>query len=214
MKSTSFFADTDEVFDLVGDMGDHLDRFAQIVAATFAFENILIDLARADRVRTAGGDTREAFVVTQIKIRLCAIIGDKDLAMFKRAHGAGIHIQIGIQLAQPDRKTSRLEQRAKGCGRKAFAQRGHHTTGDENEPCHARSAPVIGASELPERPPKHASPRDLTYTRVAPDWQWHRNMLLHVCHVPLLVVELIGPTAEREERVQTWRQRSSPAGRS
>ena len=33
------FADFQKIFDFVGDMGDHLDRFTQIIAAAFFFQN-------------------------------------------------------------------------------------------------------------------------------------------------------------------------------
>ena len=53
----------------------------------------------------AGGDivaapcrnTGEAFIMTQIEIGLSTVLGDVDLAVLKRAHGTGIHIDVGIQ---------------------------------------------------------------------------------------------------------------------
>ena len=46
-------ANGDEILDLVGDMRDHLNGFAKVVAATFFFQNVGINPARADRVGLA-----------------------------------------------------------------------------------------------------------------------------------------------------------------
>ncbi len=41
-------ADADEILDLVGDVGDHLDGLAEVVAAAFLLEHVGIDAARGD----------------------------------------------------------------------------------------------------------------------------------------------------------------------
>jgi hypothetical protein len=49
---------------------------------------------------------RETLVVTQIQIRLRAVIGDKYLAVLKGRHGAGIDVQIRIEFHQVDAQAS------------------------------------------------------------------------------------------------------------
>jgi hypothetical protein len=50
--------------------------------------------------------------MAEIEIGLGTIVGDIDLAVLVRAHGAGIDIDIGIELAQADLVSARLQQRA------------------------------------------------------------------------------------------------------
>ncbi len=52
--------------------------------------------------------------------------------MLERAHGAGIHIDVGIQLHECDLEAARFQQRTQGGGGDALAQRGHHTAGDKD----------------------------------------------------------------------------------
>ena len=41
---------------------------------------------------------REAFVVAQVEIGLRAVVGDEDFAVLERAHRAGVHVQVRIEL--------------------------------------------------------------------------------------------------------------------
>ncbi len=59
-------ADPQERLDLVGDVRDHLDRLAEIIAAPLFLEHGLVDAAGADGVRLACGDPGEAFVVAEV----------------------------------------------------------------------------------------------------------------------------------------------------
>ena len=130
-------ADRDEVFDFVGYMRDHLDRLTQVVAAPLILEHVGIDPARRHAVGAARMHAGEAFVVAKVEIGFCAVIGDEDLAMFKRAHRAGIDVEVGVKLAQPYAIAACLQQRAQSRRGKALAKRRHHTTSDENEPSHS-----------------------------------------------------------------------------
>src|SRR3974390_3797851 len=75
---------TDEILDRVGDVRNDLDGRAEIIAAAFLGENVLVDAAGGDvvlpRLRTSG----EALVVTEVKIGLGTIIRDEDLAVLIR----------------------------------------------------------------------------------------------------------------------------------
>ena len=76
--------------------------------------------------------------MAQIEVGLGAIVGDVDLAMLERAHGARVQVQIGIELAHPDAIAARLQERAQGSRGDALAERRHDAAGDENEPRHGR----------------------------------------------------------------------------
>ena len=116
------FADRDEILDLVCDVRNHLNGFAQVVAPALFLEHVGIDAPRGHAVGGACVHTSEAFVVAQVEVGLGAIIGDEHFAMLKRRHGAWIHVQIRVQLAQAHGVAACLKQCAQCSGGKAFAQ--------------------------------------------------------------------------------------------
>jgi hypothetical protein len=116
-------ADGDEVLDFIGDVGDHLDRFAKVIAAALLLQHVGIDAARTDRIRLARGDAGEAFVMAEVEVGLRPVIGDEDLAMFEGAHRAGVDVEIGIELAKPDGISPRLQQRPERGGGQTLAKR-------------------------------------------------------------------------------------------
>ena len=60
--------------------------------------------------------------MAEIEIGFGAVVGDEDLAMFKGRHGAGIDVQVGVELAQADGKTAGLQERAEGGRGQPLAQ--------------------------------------------------------------------------------------------
>ena len=88
--------------DFVGDVRNHLHGFAQVIAAPFARDDLLVDAAAGQVVALRQPRVGEAFVVAQVEIGLGAVVGDEDFAMLERAHRARIHIQVGIELLARD----------------------------------------------------------------------------------------------------------------
>ena len=84
--------------DLVGDVRNHLHGLAQIVAAALARDDLLVDAAGGQVVALRELGVGEALVVAQVEVGLRAVVGDEDFAVLERAHGAGVHVQIGIEL--------------------------------------------------------------------------------------------------------------------
>ena len=134
-------ADGDEVLDLVGDVRNDLDGLAEVIAAALFLEHVGVDPPRGDRVGLARGHAGEAFVMAQIEVGLGAVIGDEDLAMLERGHRAGVDVQVGIELAQPDREAAGLQQRAERGGGQPLAERRHNTACDEDKTCHVARTP-------------------------------------------------------------------------
>ena len=60
------FANRDEFLDRVGHMGDDLNGFAEIVAATLFFQNVGIDATRGDGIGHACWHAGEAFVMAKV----------------------------------------------------------------------------------------------------------------------------------------------------
>jgi hypothetical protein len=54
---------------------------------------------------------REAFVVAQVKIGFGTVFGDEHLAVLKRAHGARIDVDVGVELEMGDTDGARFENR-------------------------------------------------------------------------------------------------------
>jgi len=86
------------VLDLVRDVRDHLDRVAEVVASTLLGDDRGVDLAgRHVRVRREV-HVQEALVVADVEVGLGSVLGDEDLTMLERVHGARIDVQVRIQL--------------------------------------------------------------------------------------------------------------------
>src|SRR5258708_20678352 len=92
----------DEILDGVGDVRDHLDGGAQIVAAPFLGENVLIDAAGSDVVGLGSRTSGEALIVTEFEVGFGAVAGHEHFAVLVRRHRSGIEIEIGIEFAEPN----------------------------------------------------------------------------------------------------------------
>ena len=72
----------------------------------------------------------------KVKVALMAVLGHEHLPMLKGAHGAGIHIEVGIHLLHGHAVAARFQQVAeRGCG-DALAERRDDAAGYENVLCH------------------------------------------------------------------------------
>ncbi len=129
-------AGDDEFLDRIGHMRDHLDGGAEIIAAPLLGQDVLIDPPRRDVVGAGRRSSRKALVMAEIKIGLGAVIRHEHFAMLVGRHRAGIEIEIGIELAQPNLVATRLQQRAKCRRSQTFSERGDHAAGDEYVPRH------------------------------------------------------------------------------
>ena len=112
----------DEVLDLVGDVRDHLDGGAEIVAAPLLGEDVLVDAAGGDVVLLVGGAAGEALVMAEVEIGLGAVVGDEHLAVLVGRHRARIDVEIGVELAQAHLVAARLQQRAERRGSETLAE--------------------------------------------------------------------------------------------
>ncbi len=102
--------------DLVGDVRDHLDGLAKIVAATFLLDDAFVDSSRREVVVLGEVGVSEALVVAEVEVGFGPVVGDEDLAMLKRAHRAGIDVQVRVKLLHVDPQATAFKQAADGCG--------------------------------------------------------------------------------------------------
>jgi len=110
------------VLDLVGNVGNHLHGRPEILAPALLRDDISVDPARGEIAVAGRGRANEALVVTEIEIGLGPVLGDENLAMLERTHGARIHVDIGIQLDHADLESAGLQYCAQGRGRDALSK--------------------------------------------------------------------------------------------
>ncbi len=99
--------DQDPLLDLVGDVRDHLDGAAEVVAAALLLDDAVVDGA-GGHVRGAGGVlARVALVVAEVEVGLGPVLGDEDLAVLERAHRPRVDVDVRIELLQLDPEAAR-----------------------------------------------------------------------------------------------------------
>ena len=122
----------DALLDLVGDVGDDLDRAAEVIAPALLGDDRLVDAAGRDVGELRQVLVDEALVVPQVEVGLGAVVGDEDLAVLVRRHRARIHVDVRVELEDGDGETATLEQSADARGRDALAERRRDPTGHED----------------------------------------------------------------------------------
>ena len=99
-------------------MWDDLDGVAEVLAAALLGDHRRIDLSRRD-IRPAGQIAiEEPLVVPDVEIGLGAVLGDEHLAVLERVHGAGVDVEVGVQLLHRHLQAARRQQLSEaGCGK-------------------------------------------------------------------------------------------------
>jgi hypothetical protein len=64
----------------------------------------------------------EPLVVAQVEVGLATVLGDEDLTMLERVHGARVDIDVGVEFAHGHPETTALEEPAQRGGGEALAQ--------------------------------------------------------------------------------------------
>jgi len=124
------------MFDRVGDVWNHLDRAAEIIAAPLLGDNVLIDATGGDIVHPIARIARKSLVMSEIQIGFGSVVGNEDLSMLGRGHRPRVNVQIRIEFSQSDCIASRLQQRSERCRCQTFSEGRNHAAGDENVPRH------------------------------------------------------------------------------
>ena len=138
----TFGRSVDAALDLVGDVRDHLDGAAEVVAAAFLADHFLVNAPRGDRVLASQSSMDEALVMAEVEIGLGAVVGDINLTVLERRHRARIHVEIGIEFHHGDLEAARLKDGRERRRSDALAQRGHHATGNEYQTRHGKNLPL------------------------------------------------------------------------
>ena len=139
----------DSVLDLVGDVRDDLHRLTEVRAVTLLREHRLVDRAGRRVALAVQRDVDEALVVTEVEVRLAAVVGDEHLSVLEGVHRSRVDVDVGVELLQCDSQAPALEQSSEGRGCEALAQARRHSAGHEDvlrQP-HASARPIVGATE-------------------------------------------------------------------
>ena len=123
----------DPGLDLPGDVGDDLHRGAQVVAPALPVQDVPPHPAGADGGVAGEVLVHEALIVSQVQVGLGAVLGDEDLPVLEGAHGARVHIEVGVELLVPHPEAPLLQEPPQGRRADALPQAGHHTAGDKDE---------------------------------------------------------------------------------
>ena len=122
----------DPVLDLVGDVRDHLDGVAEVVAAALLGDHAGVDLAGGHVGDLAEVGVEEPLVVPDVEVGLGAVVGDEHLAVLERVHRPGVDVEVGVQLLHRHAQPARLQQAAEAGGREALPEGGGDASGDEH----------------------------------------------------------------------------------
>ena len=77
-----------------------------------------------------------------LSVGFSAVVGHEHFTVLKGRHGAGIDVEVRIQLDEGDFEAPRFEQCSQGSRSDAFAQGRHHTAGDEDKFGHVANGRV------------------------------------------------------------------------
>jgi len=90
----------DPLFDLVGAVGNHLDRLAQLVPPAFLVDGLLEHTARGHVVLRGEREVVHAFVVAQVEVGLAPVVHHLHLPVLVRRQRARVHIELRVDFDQ------------------------------------------------------------------------------------------------------------------
>ena len=103
-------------------MGDHLDGFAEIVAAAFLRDDGLVNLSGGNGVRAGKRAAREALVVAEVEVGFRAVVEHVDFAVLVGTHRSRVDVQIRVELLDAHFQSAQLEQGPERRRRQAFSE--------------------------------------------------------------------------------------------
>src|SRR5690606_22566673 len=122
----------DALLDLVGDVGDDLDRLREVGAFALLLDDAEVHLAGGDVVAAVQVDVEETLVGADVEVGLGAVVGDEHFAVLVGPHRAGVDVDVRIDLDGGDAVSARAQQRADTRGRDALAEARNAPARDED----------------------------------------------------------------------------------
>ena len=103
-------------------MRDDLHGFAQIFACALLIQHVPVHLAGGQVGELIQVLVDETLIVAEVEVSFRAVVGDINLAVLERAHRAGVHVDIRVQLLRSNLEAAAFEQAAERRGRDALTQ--------------------------------------------------------------------------------------------
>ena len=122
----------DALFDGVRDMRDGLNRAAQKLPAPLAGYDLAVNPPRRYVGKAGQVHVHEPLVMPQIQVGLRTVVGDENLPVLIRRHGAGVDVEIGVELHQRHRYAAAFEDAPDGGDANPLADRADHPARNEN----------------------------------------------------------------------------------
>ncbi len=119
-------------FDFIGNVGNNLDCFAEIVATAFFVNDTLVNAAGCDIVGACGLYVCKTLVVSEVKVSLMSVYGHIAFAVFVGVEGSGVDVDIRVKLLNGHAVSAGFQQTSKRGRNDAFAKGGHNASGHEN----------------------------------------------------------------------------------
>ena len=116
-------------------MRDDLHGVPEVLAAALFGDDRRVHLAGGHIGRTGQVAVQKTLVVTDVEVGFGAVLGDEHLTVLERVHGAGVDVEVGIELLHRHLQAARGEQLTEAGSGQTLAQRGDHATGDEEMLC-------------------------------------------------------------------------------
>jgi hypothetical protein len=118
--------------DLVGDVRDHLDGAAQVIAVPFLLDDFRVDLPGGEIADAAEPDVDEALVVAQVQVRFRAVVQHVHFAVLVGAHRPGVYVDVGVEFLHGHFEAAFLEQQSQRGRGHAFADRRNDAAGKKD----------------------------------------------------------------------------------
>ena len=125
----------DAALDFVGDVGNDLDRAAEVVAAPLLADHLMVDFSGGKIIVPPELGGGKSLVVSQIEVGFGAVVGNEHFSVLKGIHGSGIDIDIGVELLEGDTQSPAFKQRTDGRGSQPLSQGRENAAGGENVFC-------------------------------------------------------------------------------
>ena len=86
------------LFNFVGNMRNYLHGTAKVIAAAFFIDYGKINFTGSYVGAFGQVDVDKALVMAKVKVGFRTVVGNKNLAVLVRAHGAGVYVNVRVKL--------------------------------------------------------------------------------------------------------------------
>ena len=96
-RPSSLFPAVETAFDLVGDMGNHLDGSSAVIAPAFFVKNGPVYFSGGYIGILIQTFVDKPLVMPQVKICFRAVVGYKDLSVLYGIHSSRVYVDVGVE---------------------------------------------------------------------------------------------------------------------